>query len=113
MEIQFENAKQKALNDQKELLDMENQTKQLLLEQELQLTYEQKLGEVCENYESELQLSQQLLDEENSKLKTIQEQLNRIQYERDEWKLKYNRLKTEFSDFIAQFPGFNADFLLQ
>ena len=113
MEILFEQLKEKALQDQRKLLETESNTKQHLMEQEFQLTYERKLTEICNNYNSELKVYQQLLDDKNKESKNIMEKVDEIKLERDEWKSKYENLKAEFSNFIEQFPGFNADFLLQ
>lgn len=101
------------LQELKEALNIEHQTQLLLLEQELKSAYDQKEGELCEQYDSELLASQQLLEDKTRQLNATQQRLNDMTKEKESWALKYNTLKLEFSDFIAQFPGFNADFLLK
>lgn len=106
-------SKQKALKEQKEMLKIEHKTYQLILEQELQSAYDRKTIELCEQYESELLASQQLLEEKTRRLASTQQRLKSMTGEKESWVMQYNSLKREFSDFIAQFPGFNADFLLK
>lgn len=111
-ENRAEQIKLKALEDQKEQMEILQTTQILLLEQELQSLYENKLTETCEQYDLELVASQQLLDEKCKELQHVQDELEEMTNDRDNWKLKYDNLKIEFSDFIEQFPGFSADFLL-
>ena len=56
----------------------------------------------------ELQLSDKVA--ENNQLTT---DLHEMTESRDSWELRYQNLKIEFSDFIDQFPGFRAEFLLK
>lgn len=109
----LEEEKKKALSRQKEELEIEHKTQLLLHEQELQLVYEKKVAELCEQYETELMASQQLLEEKNRQLEATQKNLKLMTVEKENFEGKYNLTKAEFSDFIAQFPGFNADFLLK
>ena len=111
-ENRAEQIKLKALEDQKQQMEILQTTHVLLLEQELQSLYEGKLSETCEQYDLELVASQQLIDEKCQELQHVQDQLEEMTNDRDNWKLKYDNLKIEFSDFIEQFPGFSADFLL-
>lgn len=105
--------KRKALNRQREDLLTEHKTQLLLQEQDMHLVYKKKVAELCEQYEAELMASQQLLEEKKRQLEVMQKNLKLMTGEKDSWETKYNALKIEFSDFIAQFPGFDADFLLK
>lgn len=79
---------------------------------QLEAEFDEKLGQVCDDYDarlSELQLNLQGQIAENQ---TLEKDLENMTNLKDEWEEKYMALKQGFSNFIDQFPGFRGEFLL-
>lgn len=86
-----------ALNEQKRQLEAE---------------FDEKLGEVCDDYEARLSELQSNFQEQIIVNQTLERDLKNMTNLKNEWEEKYMALKQEFSNFIDQFPGFRGEFLL-
>lgn len=110
---QAEREKMKALEEHTQYME-ELQRKALGQQQrELDKHYAEKIKDLTDKYESMLaQLRQQLNDEvtDNQQLMTDLEEMTKS---RNSWEMQYRNLKIEFADFIDQFPGFRAEFILK
>lgn len=108
-----DNEKARALEDHTKY--MEGLCRQALAQQQSDLEKQSAAKMKEMNDECKLRLAeveQQLIEQaaDNEKLRT---DLQEMAESRDNWELQYRNLKMEFSDFIDQFPGFRAEFILK
>ena len=68
---------------------------------------------MSEEYESKLAALTQLSNEQAAEMEALRIDLEEMRESRDDWELKYRNLRIEFADFIEQFPGFRAEFILK
>ena len=75
--------------------------------------YAAKIKDLTDKYESMLAQLRQQLSEETFDNQQLTTDLQEMTKSRDDWELQYRNLKIEFADFINQFPGFRAEFILK
>ena len=110
---QMEEEKIQALEQQRQQLEYEHQQETEALTNELHEKFDQKLADVCEQYDSEVLATQMLLNEKCSENVQLKEELEDMTTQRDNWIAKHQELRQEYSRFIDQFPGFRGEFLLK
>lgn len=108
-----EEEKARALEENTKL--MEGICQQALVEQHRDLDEQHRAQsqEMSEEYESRLAELNQQLSEEAATNERLMTDLREMRESRDDWELQYRNLKMEFTDFIDQFPGFSAEFILK
>ena len=79
---------------------------------QLEAEFDEKLGEICDNYEARFSELQAKLEGHIAVNQTLERDLEDMTSLKDDWEGKYMALKQEFSNFIDQFPGFRGEFLL-
>jgi hypothetical protein len=94
---------------------MQDLCRQALAEQcqKLEQRHDAKSKGMCEEYESRFAELKQQLNKYASDIALLQGDLREMTESRDDWELKYRHLREEFADFIEQFPGFRAEFILK
>lgn len=94
---------------------MEDLCRHALAEQqrELEQHHDAESREICEEYESRLAKLKQQSCEQEAEIQKLRNDLDEMTESRDSWELKYRNLREEFADFIDQFPGFRAEFILK
>lgn len=94
---------------------MEGIHRQALAEQheELERHYAARMKEMSDTYESRLSKVKEQLSEREGETLRLGTELQEATESRDRWELSYKNLRLEFSDFIDQFPGFSAEFILK
>lgn len=108
-----EEEKLRALDDHTKV--MEDLCRHALAEQQRKLEQHHSAHskEMSEEYESRLaELNQQSCEQE-AEIEKLRNDLEERTESRDSWELKYRNLREEFADFIEQFPGFRAEFILK
>ncbi len=80
---------------------------------ELDNHYAAKTKDLTDQYESRMAELRQHLGEETADNQQLRTDLQEMTESRDSWELQYRNLKIEFADFIDQFPGFRAEFILK
>ena len=116
MKVQYQEAeeeKARALEENTKL--MEDLCQQALAEQQRDLEEQHRAQsqEMSDEYESRLSELNQQLSEEVAANERLMDDLREMKESRDGWELQHRNLKMEFTDFIDQFPGFNAEFILK
>lgn len=108
-----EEEKIRALDDHTRV--MEDLCRQALAEQQRNLgqQHDANSKEMCEEYESRLSELKQQSSEQEAEIKRLRNDLEEMTESRNDWKLKYRNLRVEFADFIDQFPGFRAEFIMK
>ena len=108
-----EEEKIKALDEHTKV--MEDLCQHALAEQqrELERHHDADSRAMCEEYESGLAKLTQQSCEQETEIQTLRNDLDKMTESRDSWELKYRHLREEFADFIDQFPGFRAEFILK
>ena len=91
---------------------MEDLQRQALAEQQRKLEQHHNANSkaISEAYESRLAELTQQSEKQAAEIETLRLDLKES---RDSWESKYTNLKLEFADFIDQFPGFRAEFILK
>lgn len=108
-----EEEKIRALDNHTEV--MESLCRQALAEQQRELEHHHDASskEISEEYESRLAELKEQSSEQEAEIERLRIGLEDMTLSRDSWELKYRNLKVEFADFIEQFPGFRAEFILK
>lgn len=110
---QAEREKARALEDHTRYME-ELQRKALHRQwKELDELYSSKIKDLTDEYESRVSELRQQLSEETGDNQQLRTDLQEMTESRDSWELQYRNLKMEFADFIDQFPGFRAEFILK
>lgn len=108
-----EEEKARALEENTEL--MEGLCQQALAEQQRDLDEQHRAQsqEMSDGYESKLAKLNKQLSEETAANERLMTDLREVGESRDDWESQHRNLKMEFTDFIDQFPGFSAEFILK
>ena len=110
---QAEREKARALEDHTRYME-ELQRKALHQQQkELDEHSAAKMKDLTVKYETRVSELRQQLSEETGDNQQLRTDLQEMTESRDSWELQYRNLKMEFADFIDQFPGFRAEFILK
>lgn len=108
-----EEEKIKALDGHTKL--MEGVCRQALAkqQQELEQVHDSAAIAMSETYESRLAELALQLGMQAAEMEKLRTDLEEMKDSRDRWESKHRNLKMEFADFIEQFPGFRAEFILK
>lgn len=82
-------------------------------QRELDRQHTTRLTEISGEYKERLAELERRLGEEEAENERLRTDLHEMTESRDSWELRYKNLKMEFADFIDQFPGFRAEFILK
>ncbi len=104
--------KQDALSEQMEALKLEECRALERQKEELEGHSKDKLANVCEEYECRLGEVGRELDEQRQRVEELETKLEAMSQLKDSWETKYENIRTEFSDFIDNVPGFRGEFVL-
>ena len=108
-----EEEKARALENHTKL--MEDLQRQALAEQQRKLEQHHNANSkaMSEAYESRIAELTQQSEKQAAEIENLRLDLKETRESRDSWESKYTNLKLEFADFIDQFPGFRAEFILK
>lgn len=107
-----EERQQQALKEQDGQLRRWHRQEQEKLKKTMETTFADKLSSTNLEHQKQITSLHQVLDEERTKCQQLHEELREMTKKRDAWEQKYQDLRSEFSNFIDQFPGFKAEFIL-
>ncbi len=110
---QAEEDKQEALSEQMELLKLEECRALERQKEELEGQFKDKLADVCDDYECRLGEVGRELDDQRQRVEELAIRLEAMTQLKDSWETKYENIRTEFSDFIDNVPGFRGEFVLK
>lgn len=108
-----EKDKSKALTDLTEYMNDTFQNSLVKKQNEMEEKFAVRINEIQQRHVSQISNLEEQLGDEQANNSGLRVQLQETTDSRDSWKEKYKDLKTEFSDFIDQCPGFRGEFLLK
>lgn len=108
-----EQDKLKAVKEEKVRLDEIHNKAMFDMKQELQRRFEARFDESKSGYETKLNYLQAVIEEQSAMRTKLELELAATKELLDESLRKYEALKTEFSNFIDNVPGFRGEFILK
>lgn len=82
-------------------------------QKDLEKQHAGKMAVVSGEYEARLTGMEQKWSDEVAENESLLADVQEMTESKDSWEMQHKNLKVEFSDFIDQFPGFKAEFILK
>ena len=107
-----EKEKAKALANLTDIMNTERKVALAQKEDEMNIIFKSQLDEIIRNYDEERDKLKAELKELLLENRSLKDCLEETTASRDNWKMKHDNLKIEFSDFIDEVQGFRGEFIL-
>lgn len=108
-----ERGKLQAVNDERMQLGEKHKNVMCDMKLELEQQFETRMNQMRSEYEAKLSYLQAIIDEQSAIRTKLELGLAAMKELQSETEIKYETMKTEFSNFIDQVPGFKGEFILK